>query len=264
MWLCDSWVHPGQVARSYYVWFLKYNVLFQNKKISSKYEYSFKEQQILFCYKKLLFWKITKSWLTLWSELMLRVFFTSLLSSAFLKTVSTDSRLHTRVVHSHTSAHLKHISALPCPLSLIRFFFFFFLAIWLVMGFGLILFAPDCRCTFITYLSPSLSQDDQRGSGVVYGAKNVFIPANANTQQQHSQTFPCLLYTAPLNNISFSDCSLLPVRRKLPVSVCFSGLNDFVCYLFIYFYHFLIKSHPSSKSLILPGNNKETGGEAEG
>lgn len=83
------------------------------------------------------------------------VFFTSLLSSAFLKTVSTDSRLHTRVVHSRTSAHLKHISALPCPLSLIRFSFFF-LAIWLVMGFGLILFAPDCCCTFITYLSPSL------------------------------------------------------------------------------------------------------------
>lgn len=156
MWLCDSWVHPGQVARSYYFWFLKYNVLFQNKFFSSKYEYSFKEQQILFCYKKLLFWKVTKSWLTLWSELMLReCFFTSLLSSAFLKTVSTDSRLHTRVVHSRTSAHLKHISALPCPLSLIRFSFFF-LAIWLVMGFGLILFAPDCRCTFITYLSPSL------------------------------------------------------------------------------------------------------------
>lgn len=198
----------------------------------------------------------------IWADAQ-RVFFTSLLSSAFLKTVSTDSRLHTRVVHSRTSAHLKHISALPCPLSLIRFFFLF-LAIWLVMGFGLILFAPDCRCTFITYLPPSLSQDDQRGSGVVYGAKNVFIPANANTQQQHSQTFPCLLYTAPLNNISFSDCSLLPVHCKLPVSVCFSGLNDFVCYLFIYFHHFLIKWHPSSKSLILPGNNKETGGEAEG
>lgn len=198
----------------------------------------------------------------IWADAQ-RVFFTSLLSSAFLKTVSTDSRLHTRVVHSRTSAHLKHISALPCPLSLIRFFFLF-LAIWLVMGLGLILFAPDCRCTFITYLPPSLSQDDQRGSGVVYGAKNVFIPANANTQQQHSQTFPCLLYTAPLNNISFSDCSLLPVHCKLPVSVCFSGLHDFVCYLFIYFHHFLIKWHPSSKSLILPGNNKETGGEAEG
>lgn len=193
-------------------------------------------------------------------------FFSSLLSSAFLKTVSTDSRLHTRVVHRRTSAHLKHVSALPCPLALIRVFFLF-LAIWLVMGFGLILFAPDCRCTFITYLSPSLPPSLRMIREEVVWCMEPRTCLFQRMQTHNSSTLrhsPVYYILRRWNNISFSDCSLLPVRRKLPVSVCFSGLHDFVCYLFIYFYHFLIKWHPSSKSLILPGNNKETGGEAEG
>lgn len=143
----------------------------------------------------------------IWADAQ-RVFFTSLLSSAFLKIVSTDSRLHTRVVHSRTSAHLKHISALPCPLSLIRV-----LAIWLVMWFGLILFAPDCRCTFITYLPPSLSQDDQRGSGV--------------WSQQRVYSSQCKHTTAALSDIPLSIiyCAAGTISLSPTVAYCLCAAN---------------------------------------
>lgn len=126
MWLCDSWLHPGQVARSYYFWFLKYNVLFQNTFFTVNMNTVLKNSKYYFVIKSFYFERLqSPGWLCDLSWCSESVFFTSLLSSAFLKTVSTDSRLHTRVVHSRTSAHLKHISALPCPLSFIRFFFYF-------------------------------------------------------------------------------------------------------------------------------------------